>query len=74
MKEISFIVTVKSSDPIYSDQEYNEMASKIEAALVSEVESGMGLCPEDSDAFTEEITVTPNIDSENIKMYKHYFV
>lgn len=63
MKKISFNVELTFSDSIYSDDEYNEITQNVMDALIYQVNSGQGLSPEESEGFTEKISVKPNINS-----------
>lgn len=74
MKKISFNVELTFSDSIYSDKEYNEITQKLMDALIREVNSGQGLSPEESDAFTEEISVKPNINSLGVVSLSKRFI
>ena len=53
----SFIVEIITSEAIVGDDNINEMAQKIANAIVDAVNVGMGICPEDSGAYTEIVYV-----------------
>lgn len=74
MKKISFNVELTFSDSIYSDDEYNEITKNIIDGLSRQVDSGQGLSPEESEAFTEEISVKPNINSDSIVSLSKRFI
>lgn len=54
----TFTVTVILSDKVSDDEAIKEIAFKIADALRHECDSGNGLAPELSDAYTEEIVVS----------------
>lgn len=58
MKKHTFTVTLTLSDKVSDDEAIKEMAFKIADALRHECDSGNGLAPEMSDAFTEKIEVS----------------
>lgn len=58
MKKHTFTVTLTLSDKVSDDDAIKEMAFKIADALRHECDSGNGLAPEMSDAFTEKIEVS----------------
>jgi len=58
MKKHTFTVTLTLSDKVSDDDAIKEMAFKIADALRHECDSGNGLAPEKSDAYTEGIEVS----------------
>lgn len=58
MKKHTFTVTLTLSDKVSDDEAIKEMAYKIADALRHECDSGNGLAPDKSDAFTEKIEVS----------------
>ena len=64
MKKHTFTVTLTLSDKISDDEAIKEMAWKIANALLHECDSGNGLAPEMSDAYTEKIEVSNQFLSE----------
>ena len=58
MKSQTFTVTLTLSDKVSDDDAIKEMACKIADALRHECDSGNGLAPETSDAYTEGIEVS----------------
>lgn len=58
-KDLVFRVEITFADKVVSDDEVNEVAQNIMRALESEVNSGIGLAPENSDTYTQHIRITP---------------
>lgn len=74
MKKISFNVEITFSDSIYSDDEYNEITQNVMDALIYQVNSGQGLSPEESEAFTEKISVKLNINGVSFVSLSKRFI
>jgi hypothetical protein len=55
--ENMFIVTIVTSENISDENQIDEMADNIARAISNEVNSGMGICPEDSETHTKTIYV-----------------
>lgn len=64
MKKHTFTVTLTLSGKVSDDAAIKEMAFKIADALRNECDSGNGLAPEMSDAFTEKIEVSNQFSEE----------
>lgn len=61
---LNFNVRLEFSDSIDSDQEIMEVAENIARAIKHEVNSGIGISPND-DAYTQSVTIKPlNIEKE----------
>lgn len=58
MKTQVFTITINFSNKVTSDDDIKEVAFKIADALRNECDSGNGLAPENSDAYTKEIVVS----------------
>jgi len=58
MKKVKFTVTLTFSENV-KESDISEMSRKIADSLRHECDSGNGLAPELSEAFTEKIEVTP---------------
>ncbi len=58
MKTQVFTITINFSDKVTSDNDIKEVAFKIADALRHECDSGNGLAPESSDAYTKEIVIS----------------
>ena len=57
MKVLKLILNLEFSEDINTDEEINEVAENVRKALVHAVDTA-GLSPEDSDAYTKEISIT----------------
>lgn len=66
MKEINFNLTLKFSDKITDDNDVREIAENIARAIISEVNTGTGIVPEFSDAYTTEVIVNSEIYDVNV--------
>lgn len=70
MKKLNFNVEIEFQDKITDDFEIEDIAVNILNALVSEVNSGNGLVPENSDTYTKVIKVSNNIVNSS---FEHKF-
>lgn len=64
MKKIILTVIIETEDHINNDQEINEMAKKVLDGLVHTVNHGTGLTPDNSETFTNKITVNSHVSGE----------
>jgi hypothetical protein len=70
MKKLNFNVEIEFEDKITDDIEIEDISVNILNALISEVNSGNGLAPENSDTYTNIIKVTNNIVNSS---FEHKF-
>ena len=56
-KRVRLLVEIDFSDSIYDDDEIKEVAENVATAIKNEA-AGQGIAPEDSEAFTENITIS----------------
>lgn len=61
MKKHTFIIELEFADKIVNDSDIEEISINILDSLVSNVESGNGLSPENSDTYTVSIKVNNNV-------------
>jgi hypothetical protein len=64
-KKQTFNVTIEFTDEIISVENIREVARNILRAIVSEANNGIGIAPDDVDALTTVITVTPQFLDED---------
>jgi hypothetical protein len=58
MKTLTLSVKIQFSESIEKDKDIQEVMEKVISALVHEVNNGMGLAPDDSEAFTKIIKIS----------------
>jgi len=61
MKSLDLNVSLTFSDSIHTDSDINEIAAKVMSALHIAIESGGGIAPENSDAYTTHISVSNHV-------------
>lgn len=64
-KKLTFTVEVHFSDKIRDDKHVLDVANNIANAIENEA-NGMGIAPEDSDAFTLGVSVKPQFIDESV--------
>ena len=57
MKKITFVVSIDFEDKIYSDDDIQEIANNVANGLIRQA-NNEGLAPEESDTFTNAITIS----------------
>lgn len=63
-KNITFRVELTFSGEVVSDEQIKEIRDNVLQALVHQVDTGMGIAPEDADLITDHIRVTPQYLNE----------
>lgn len=58
LKKTNVILTLEFSDEFNPHEEMPEVIENIKRAIVGECESGLGIAPAESEAYTEKVTVT----------------
>lgn len=61
MKKLNFNIEIEFADKITDDLEIEDISVNILNALISEVNSGNGLAPENSDTYTKVIKVSNSV-------------
>lgn len=70
-RAIDLNLKLKFESKIVSDEELQEVTSKVLDALVHEVDKGCGLAPDESDTYTVSIEVTEKYSGSSSK---HSFI
>ena len=67
-RKIQFTVSITFSEKVTDDQDILDIAKNIARAIKNEAEEGNGIRTDFTDAFTEEIEVTPQFLDETITL------
>jgi hypothetical protein len=67
-RKIQFTVSITFSEKVTDDQDILDIAKNIARAIKNEAVEGNGITTDFTDAFTEEIEVTPQFLDETITL------
>ena len=66
MKTLNFRVSIEFTEKLTSDDDMMTVANNVLRAIVDEADNGMGIAPDESEALTSVITVSPEFLDEKV--------